>query len=86
MFNRIYWGKHDKIKTKEIEDNIDYSKLNKFVDDIIIQEHLSENKINSKDKIFKKLLEYEKEQLEKIIKDKYEDFKNFIYREKVNFN
>ena len=81
--------KNYSIKENEIEDIIDYSKLNKFVNDIIIQEHLSKNKINSRDKIFKKLLEFENEQFEKIINDKFDKFQNFkkyIDKEKEKLN
>ena len=76
-------------KENEIEDIIDYSKINKFSNNIIIQDHLSKNKINSRDKIFQKLLEFENEQFEKIINDKfdkYQSFKKSIDKEKEKIN
>ena len=88
-FEGIIQPKNNSQKENEIKDIIDYSKLNNFVNDIIIQEHLSKNKINSRDKIFKKLLEFENEQFEKIINDKldkYQNFKKFIDKEKENLN
>ena len=81
-------GNHDikEKKSKKIEDkdNINNSKLANFVSQNKIQEYLSKNKTNSRDKIFNKLLEFEKKQLEKIINDKYKDFEKLIDREKEN--
>ena len=65
-------------KTKHFQ--IDYSKLNKFMESYIIQNYLSKNKENSKDKVFNSLKELEKEELRKIFENKVKDYENKVLK------
>ena len=72
-------------KTKHFQ--IDYSKLNKFMESYIIQNYLSKNKENSKDKVFNSLKELEKEELREIFENKVKDYENKVLKEgKLNLN
>ena len=72
-------------KTKHFQ--IDYSKLNKFMESYIIQNYLSKNKENSKDKVFNSLKELEKEELRKIFENKVKDYENKVLKKgKLNLN
>ena len=59
---------------------IDYSKLDKFMESYIIQNYLSKNKENSKDKAFNSLKEIEKEELRKLFENKVKDYENKVLK------
>ena len=62
------------------EIKFDYSKLNKFMESYIIQNYLSKNKENSKDKVFNSLKEFEKEELRKLFENKVKDYENKVLK------
>jgi ATPase subunit of ABC transporter with duplicated ATPase domains len=70
-------GSHPTLN-KQIE--IDYSKLNKFMESYIIQRYLSKNKENSKDKVFNSLQELEKEELKKLFENKVKDYESKVLK------
>jgi len=59
---------------------IDHSKLNKFMESYIIQNYLSKNKDNSKDKVFNSLKELEKEELRKLFENEVKDYENKVLK------
>jgi len=81
-------GKNKLNKSVEVRSNpenakhfkIDHSKLHKFMESYIIQNYLSKNKDNSKDKVFNSLKELEKEELRKLFENKVKDYENKILK------
>ena len=64
--------------------NLDYSALDKFIKNITIKEYLNERKNKSNDENFNSLKRYEKEELTKIFKEKYNNLEKNV-RGKLKF-
>ncbi len=65
---------------KAKRNQIDHSKLNKFMETYIIQNYLSKNKENSQDNVFNSLKELEKEELKKLFENKVKDYENNVLK------